>query len=150
MASELAGLYAGMMGFIVGYFIFALAAYIYAAIAFMTMAKSKGIPNGWLAFIPIANVYLMTQIGGIPWWWLLLCLVPIVNIFAVFYILWKVCEGMGRPGWWALLTIIPMLGLIWGIVMVGLLAWGHPEGAGMQPTTPVQPQKPAPKQPGNF
>ena len=44
---------------------FALAQYLINAIAFMRMAKKVGIPNGWLSFIPFADVYLIGKIADV-------------------------------------------------------------------------------------
>ena len=38
---------------------------------------------GWGALIPIYNMYLILKIAGRPWWFLLLLLIPLVNIIAV-------------------------------------------------------------------
>src|SRR6476646_7985367 len=35
---------------------------------------------GWAAIIPIYNAYILTQIAGRPGWWVLLMLIPLVNI----------------------------------------------------------------------
>ncbi len=35
---------------------------------------------GWASLIPIYNTIVMLEIIGKPWWWLLLFLVPFVNI----------------------------------------------------------------------
>ena len=35
----------------------------------------------WKALIPFYNAYLLLQIAGKPAWWLLLFLIPLVNIF---------------------------------------------------------------------
>jgi hypothetical protein len=48
-------------------------------IAGMWKAFEKAGEPGWGAIIPIFNIYLMLKIGGKPWWWLFLLLVPIVN-----------------------------------------------------------------------
>ena len=40
-----------------------LAVYIYGALALMAIAKKTKTPNGWLAWIPIANVFLIIQIA---------------------------------------------------------------------------------------
>ena len=45
--------------------------YIYTALALMTIAQKTKTKNPWLAWIPIANLYLMTQIGKVPWWTIL-------------------------------------------------------------------------------
>jgi len=52
--------------------IIGLALYVYSSWALMTIAKKTDTPNAWLAWIPIANLYLMTQVAQIPWWTFLL------------------------------------------------------------------------------
>jgi hypothetical protein len=118
--------------------IVAIALYIYGALAMMTVAKRLNVANGWLAFIPIANMVLLAKMAKMHWWPVLLYIVfiiPIVNVFlgwlasiaiAVFVIIWtwKVCEARGKPGWWSILVIIPFVGGIWYLIMWGILAWG--------------------------
>lgn len=118
------GFLAGMIAFAL---IIGLIIYIYVAIALMTIANRKKVPNGWLAFIPIANLYLMTQIGGIQWWWMFIFILPIIPaigglLYAVgfVYLWWKIAEAVKRPGWWGILMIIPIVNL----VMIGVMAWG--------------------------
>ena len=41
---------------------------------------SKAGRPGWGAIIPIYNVYLIRKVAGRPGWWLLLFLIPFVNI----------------------------------------------------------------------
>ena len=104
-----------------------LAIYIYSALALMTIAKKTNTPNGWLAWIPIANMYLMTQIAGVPWWTFLVLLVsayiPMVGALIVLGITlwwwWKIAEARNRPGWWGILMILPLINLI----IMGVLAW---------------------------
>lgn len=104
-----------------------LAAYLYAAFALMAIAKRTNTPNGWLGFIPIANVYLMTQIARLPWWWTLCVVVAIIPVVgglvmlaAMIYIWWKIAERLGKPGWWSLLLLVPVVNL----VIIGIMAWG--------------------------
>ena len=101
--------------------------YIYGALAFMKIAKRTNTPNGWLAWIPIANIYLITQIAGVPWWTMfafLLSIIPVVGQFAFAAVgiwwFWKIAEARGKPGWWGVLMIIPVVNL----VILGILAWG--------------------------
>ncbi len=107
-----------------------LALYIYSAWATMVVAQKLNVPNGWLAFIPIANVYLMTQMAGVPAWMTLFILLPIIPVvggiaFAAIIIWWwwKICEKRGREGWWSLLLLIPIANL----VILGVLAWAEVE-----------------------
>jgi len=102
------------------------ALYLYFALALMAIAKKTNTKNGWLAFIPIANVYLMTQIAGLPAWYTLAVLLPIIPIIGglalmavMVYFWWLIAEKLGKPGWWGILLLIPVVNL----VIVGMLAW---------------------------
>ena len=105
-----------------------LVVYIYSAWATMVVAQKLNVPNGWLAFIPIANVYLMTQMAEVPAWMTLFILLPIIPFigslaFAAIMLWWwwKICERRGREGWWAILMLIPIVNLI----ILGMLAWAE-------------------------
>ncbi len=117
-----------LAGFFVAFIIILIIVWIYMALALMAIAKKTKTPNAWLAWIPIANFYLMTQIGGISGWWTLLLLagfIPLVGslVLAVFsiYLWWKIAEARHRPGWWGILTIIPIVNFI----IMGMLAWSE-------------------------
>ena len=56
-------------GLLIALVVVLLIVYIYSALALMAIAKRTKTKNAWLAWIPIANIYLMTQIGGLhPAW----------------------------------------------------------------------------------
>jgi hypothetical protein len=70
------GLGSGSWLFIVFIIIF----YIYV---YWRIFEKAGKP-GWAAIIPIYNTIILLEIVGKPWWWLLLFLIPGVNIiFAI-------------------------------------------------------------------
>lgn len=136
MADELATMLAGgnpaLAGFIAAFLVFiiiiAIAAYIYGALALMAIAKRTNTPNAWLAWIPIANVYLMTQIGKTPWWTifgLILVFIPFIGSLIVagltIYWWWFISKARSKPEWWGILMIIPIVN--W--VMMGIMAWGE-------------------------
>lgn len=52
------------MGIMLIFGAFALVAYILLSLALMTMADKQGIENAWLAFIPIANMYILGKLLG--------------------------------------------------------------------------------------
>ena len=52
-----ASIFVGVLGFI-----FAVVAYVFSALGLMTLANNKGIENAWLAWIPIANLYILGKI----------------------------------------------------------------------------------------
>ncbi|MGO8816859.1 MAG: DUF5684 domain-containing protein [Terriglobia bacterium] len=95
--------------------------YIYAAIATQVIARKTGTENGWMAWIPVANLVLWAQIAKKPIWWGLLCLVPFVN-FVFMVLLWMaIAEARNKPNWWGIVMIIPLVGLI----VPGYLAWSE-------------------------
>lgn len=94
------------------YLVLTIVFYIYFAICLQTLAKKTDAPNGWLAWIPVANIFLMIQIAQKPLWWFILLLIPIVNI-VIGIILWmKIAERRGKPNWLGILTIVPVVGII--------------------------------------
>jgi Family of unknown function (DUF5684) len=105
--------------FLMVYLVFILAAYIYVALALQTIANKTNTENAWLAWIPIVNVILMCNIARKPVWWIILCLIPLVNI-VIFIILWMgIAEARNKPSWWGILLIVPLV----GIIVPGYLAW---------------------------
>lgn len=104
-----------------------LALYIYFAIALMAIAKKTKTENGWLAFIPIANIYLMTKMAKVSPWLTLIVIAGIIPVIGSIvmtvlfvYLFWKIAEAIGKPGWWGILMILPIVNL----VIVGIMAWG--------------------------
>ena len=126
MANFMTGLLYLGASMLVFVFLLLFAVYIYTALALMTIAKKTKTKNAWLAWIPIANIYLLTQIAGISGWYTLIILAAIVPfigslVVAVFtiWLWWQVAEVRHRPGWWGILMIIPIVNL----VVMGILAW---------------------------
>ena len=62
---------------------------IYVAVLGLVLASmwtifAKAGKPGWAALIPIYNLIVLLEIVGKPWWWLLLMVIPLVNVvFAV-------------------------------------------------------------------
>ena len=56
-----------------------LALLVLIIVALWRIFTKAGQP-GWAALIPIYNAYVLLQVAGKPGWWLLLLLIPIVNI----------------------------------------------------------------------
>lgn len=102
---------ASMAGSLVSFVIF-IAFYAYFAVAVQTMAKKTNTPNGWMAWIPLLNTYLLLKIGGKPGWWLVLFFIPLVNIVVLIMTCMAVAERLNKPSWVGLLMIIPGVNLI--------------------------------------
>ena len=107
---------AGFIGF---FMIFALACYVYVSLALQTIAQKTGTDNAWLAWIPIANIILMLNVARKPIWWIVLFLIPIVNIVIAIMVWMGIAEARNKPNWWGVLMIVPVVSLI----VPGYLAW---------------------------
>ena len=51
---------------------------------------------GWAAIIPIYNIYVILKIAGRPGWWLLLFLIPIVNLVIFIIASIDVAKAFGK------------------------------------------------------
>ena len=110
--------------------IFSLILYIYSAICLQAIAKKTDTQYGWMAWIPIANIFLMCNIGGVSYKWLLpilLIFVPFINIlgslYSIFltgYLWYMIAVARGKPGWIGILIFIPILGTF---IVPGYLAF---------------------------
>ena len=128
MVEELLAAGLGVLGgMFVGFLVVGVALYVYFALALQAIAKKTNTPNPWLAWIPVANVYLMTQIAGLPAWWTLaifLPLIPLLGSVAMMAVMawwwWQIAEKLGKPGWWGILYLVPVV----NFVIIGIMAWG--------------------------
>ena len=106
-------------GFLVIFCFLVLVLYVYHALALQTIATKTNTENPWFAWIPILNIILMLNIAKKPIWWIILFLIPLVNV-VIYVILWMgAAEARGKPNWWGILTIVPVANLI----VPGYLAW---------------------------
>lgn len=108
-AGAAAGILAGLtlIPLIIG-----LAIYVYFAICLMTIAKKTNTPNGWFAWIPILNVILMLQIAKRPVWWIILMLIPLVNIIVSIIVWMDIAVARNKPNWIGILMIVPIANII--------------------------------------
>jgi hypothetical protein len=110
---------AAASGFFMCMLVFIVAMYVYMALAIQTIAQKTNTENPWLAWIPIVNIILLLNIARKPLWWILLFLIPLVNIVISVMVWMGVAEARNKPGWWGILLIVPVVGLI----VPGYLAW---------------------------
>ena len=88
-------------------FIISIGVALFISYCLMVIAKKLGVENAWLAFIPIANFYIMVQCAGKPVWWILLFFVPFINIIIGIIIWMGIAERRGKPSWWGILLLVP-------------------------------------------
>ncbi|PZO43868.1 MAG: hypothetical protein DCF19_04365 [Pseudanabaena frigida] len=100
--------------------IFGAIVYVFTSFCLMKIADKLSIPNSWLAWIPIAQTWVMVRAAGKPGWWLILLFIPLVNIVIAFIILFAMPTNLGKSPLYGLLTFIPILGIF---LYFGLLAF---------------------------
>jgi len=99
------------MEFSSGFIIICLLFAIFVIAAMWRVFEKAGQP-GWACIIPFYNLYIMLKIGGKPAWWLILFLIPVVNL--VFYI-WTynmISKSFGKDE-----------GFTAGLVLLGVVFW---------------------------
>jgi hypothetical protein len=82
------------MGSIIG-LLFQLAI-IAVVIAGVWKVFTKAGQPGWASIIPFYNVYILLKIVGKPGWWLLLFLIPIVNIVIAIIVSLEIAKVFGK------------------------------------------------------
>jgi len=63
--------------------VFMIGLYVYFSLAWYTIAKKLKNKNAWVAWIPIANIGLILQLGGFHWVWIFLILIPFLGWIAL-------------------------------------------------------------------
>jgi Family of unknown function (DUF5684) len=100
-------------------------------LASMGKIYTKAGQPGWAAIIPIYNVVVLHQMVGKPVWWVVLYLVPIVNIVIAIIVTHALSLSFGKGVGFT-------LGLIFlGIIFYPVLAWSDAQYLGPTAGTPV-------------
>lgn len=73
---------------------------------------------GWACIVPIYNIIVLLDIVGKPAWWILLYLIPIVNIVVGIVIMVQLAKAFGKDIGFAIgLILVP-------IIFIPMLAFG--------------------------
>jgi hypothetical protein len=72
---------------------------------------------GWAVLVPIYNVYILLQITGRPTWWLLLLMVPLVNIAIGLLLAIDVAKAFGQSAVFGVVLLFLLGGI--GYLVLG-------------------------------
>jgi len=72
-----------------------LAIVVFIIAATWKVFEKAGQP-GWAAIIPIYNLYIMTKIAGKPGWWVLMFLIPFVNVIFLVWLYNMISKSFGK------------------------------------------------------
>jgi hypothetical protein len=66
---------------------------------------------GWASIIPIYNIIVLLEIIGKPIWWIILLIIPVINIFVFFYVAHLLSKSFGKDVVMTLLLFfLPFIG----------------------------------------
>lgn len=109
--------------------------HVVMAAALWKMAERVKEEPRWFALVPFLNIALFLKIAKKPLWWLLLFLVPIVNVVTLVIATMALCERFKVNKWWGLASLISPANLI----LYLYLAYGtekRPASPSAPPTAP--------------
>jgi hypothetical protein len=93
-------------------------AFIVLMIAAVWKVFSKAGQPGWAAIIPIFNFYVMCKVAGRPGWWLLLFLIPFVNLVIAIIVTVDIAKRFGKGVGFAIgMILLPFI--FWPILGFG-------------------------------
>ncbi|HDZ62621.1 MAG TPA: tetratricopeptide repeat protein [Nitrospirae bacterium] len=118
-----AGWWAAMAGFMIFFYVLALALYLFIALCYYKIATKLNVPAAWLAWIPIAQIWPVVGSAGKPWWWILLLFIPLVGAFIGIYLWMCIAENLGKNKWMGLIILVPIINL----AFLGYLAFSEAE-----------------------
>ncbi len=75
-------------------------------------AFEKAGQPGWACIVPIYNIYIMLKIAGKPGWWLLLFLIPAVNVVFGIWTTNMISKSFGKDE-----------GFTLGLIFLGFIFW---------------------------
>lgn len=120
------------------------AAWILVIIGWWKVFEKAG-EAGWKAIIPIWNTIVLLRIAGRPLWWIVLLLIPIVNIVILIIVMNDLARSFGKSSLFVLGLVIfnPIFMMILGF---GSATYRGPAAVGgnyPDLTTPPPPPPPA-------
>lgn len=102
--SDFIGMITGLCGGLFGF--------VFGLVMLVAMWKifTKANKPGWAAIIPFYNIWVMLEIVGRPGWWLLLMLIPGVNLVIGIIVLFDLAKSFGKGGGFAVgLLLLPYI-----------------------------------------
>ena len=87
---------------------------------------------GWAVLIPFYNVYILLKIAGRPGWWLVLCLIPLVNIVIALMVAIDVAKAFGQSAVFGVVLLFLLSGIGYLVLGFGNYKYVGPATAAAQ------------------
>ena len=102
----------GLLALFAGaYLVFMVVVYLIYSFCIGKVLEKAGKPL-WAGFVPIYNVMLLLEIVGRPTWWIILFLIPFVNLIVMVIVCVDIAKSFGKD-------------VVYGVLLalVGLIMW---------------------------
>ena len=119
-----------ILGLAFGVFVWSMIWLVISIIAIIALWRifSKAGEAGWKAIIPIYNYYVLLKIVGRPGWWLLLLLIPFVNIIVYLLVSVDLAKSFGKSEVFGVVAI-------WLFSIIGYMILGFGESKYVGPAS---------------
>lgn len=87
-------------------------------IASLWVVFTKASKPGWACLVPIYNIIVLLEIARKPLWWIVLMLIPLVNIVIAILVAIEIAKQFGKSAGFGIgLVLLPF-------IFYPMLAWG--------------------------
>jgi len=106
----------GLLAFSGVMMLFMLAIMVVVILGFWKVFEKAGQP-GWAAIVPIYKAYILLKIIGRPAWWLVLFMIPLVNIAIALIVALDVAKSFGQSQAFGIVMLFLLMGI--GYLVLG-------------------------------
>jgi hypothetical protein len=106
-----------------------LIGYVVGGLCMMGMFKKAGKPQ-WAAFVPIYNLIVLLEIIGRPVWWVILLIIPCVQIIAWIILALDVAKSYGQTQGFGIALGVGIIIPIITLVCILMLSYGPAQYVG--------------------
>lgn len=122
-AVDSVGMFGAMAAGVGIMWIFSLIIMLIVIISMWKIFSKAGRP-GWAAIVPIYNVITLLDVAGYEWWYLILLLIPIVNIIILFKVYIGLANNFGKSAGFGVGLVL------FNVIFMPILAFGSSEYEG--------------------
>jgi hypothetical protein len=81
---------------------------------------------GWAIVVPFYNLYVMLRVAGRPGWWLILYLIPLVNLIVMIVVAIDIAKAFGQSAAFGFFLLFLFCGIGYLMLGFGNYSYGGP------------------------
>jgi Family of unknown function (DUF5684) len=92
--------------------LFYLVAFIFSGVCYQKIFQRLNMANDWLAWVPIANIWMIFKAGDQSPWWTVGMFIPFVNFAAIVFLIIamvNIVKKLGKSPWLLWLMLVPFV-----------------------------------------